>query len=192
MTAHSTTARGTPAARPTLVRIHKDYTSAPTGEIQELRFAPFPTWFPTTRDQSAQARFYTVVQEDMYMAFVHAQTQFREHKVLGLEVLGNMVGAYIRLYFTYLLGLPGLLALPGTYVEEWVKEFFASVWIAPDHSYIHYALCWHFIVSLPKIDYKSILSNGTKNVEIDIPNHHYVRKVTLGPYDSGLSNVVWY
>jgi len=38
-----------------------------------------------------------------------------------------MVGADIRQYFTYLPGLPGLLALPGTYVEEWVREFFASV-----------------------------------------------------------------
>jgi hypothetical protein len=59
--------------------------------------------------------------------------------VLDLEVLGNVVGVDIRQYFTYLLGLPGLLALPGTYVEEWVRELFASVWIALDHSYIHYA-----------------------------------------------------
>ena len=33
-----------------------------------------------------------------------------------------------------------MLALPGTYVDEWVREFYASVWVAPDHSYIHYAL----------------------------------------------------
>jgi len=44
----------------------------------------------------------------------------------------------VQIYFTYLPGLPGLLALQGTYVEEWVREFFASVWIVPDH--IHYAL----------------------------------------------------
>jgi len=41
--------------------------------------------------------------------------------VLDLEVLGNMVGADIRQYFTYLPGLPSLLALPG-------------------HRYIHYTL----------------------------------------------------
>ena len=74
------------------------------------------------------------------MAYLHVQAQFREHRVLDLEVLGNVVGADIRQYFKYLPGLPGLLALPGTYVEEWVREFFASVWIAPDHGYIHYAL----------------------------------------------------
>jgi hypothetical protein len=42
-TARSTPARGTPVARPAPVRIHKDYTHAHTREIQELRFAPFPT-----------------------------------------------------------------------------------------------------------------------------------------------------
>jgi hypothetical protein len=51
-----------------------------------------------------------------------------------------MVGQDIRQYFSYLRGLLALLVLPGTYMEEWVREFYASVWIAPDHSYIHYAL----------------------------------------------------
>jgi len=76
----------------------------------------------------------------MYEAFVHSETQFREHRVLDLEVLGNVVGADIRQYFTYLIGLSDLLALPGTYSEVWVREFYASVWVALDHSYIHYAL----------------------------------------------------
>ena len=65
------------------------------------------------------------------MAFVHSQTKFREWRVLDLEVLGNVVGQDIKQYFSYLPGLPSLLALPGTYVEEWVREFYASVWIAP-------------------------------------------------------------
>jgi len=60
--------------------------------------------------------------------------------VLDLEILGNVVGADIRQYFTYLHGLPELLALLGTYCEEWVREFYASVRVSPDHSYIHYAL----------------------------------------------------
>jgi len=37
-----------------------------------------------------------VVQEDLYEAFVRSTTQFREHWVLDLEVLGNVVGADIR------------------------------------------------------------------------------------------------
>jgi len=51
-----------------------------------------------------------------------------------------VVGADIRQYFTYLHGLPELLTLPSTYYEEWVREFYDSVWVSPDHSYIHYSL----------------------------------------------------
>jgi len=81
-----------------------------------------------------------VVQEDMYEALVRSQAQFREHRVLDLEILGNVVGVDIRQYFTYLTGLLELLALQGNYCEEWVREFYASVWVSPDHSCIHYAL----------------------------------------------------
>jgi len=109
-------------------------------EIQQLRFVPFPTWFPAARDPRAGARFYTVVQEDIFEALVCSQSQFREHRVIDLEILGNVVGADIHQYFTYLHGLLELLALPGTYYEQWVREFYASVWVSPDHSYIHYAL----------------------------------------------------
>ena len=60
--------------------------------------------------------------------------------MIDLEILRNVVGADIRQYFTYLHGLPELLALPGTYCEQWVREFYALVWVSPDHTYIHYAL----------------------------------------------------
>ena len=86
-------------------------------EIQQLRFVPFPTWFPAARDPRAGARFYTVVQEDIHEALVRSQSQFREQRVIDLEILGNVVGADIRQYFTYLHGLLELLALPGTYCE---------------------------------------------------------------------------
>jgi len=109
-------------------------------EIQQLRFVPFPTWFPAARDPRASARFNIVVQEDIYEALVHSQAQFREHRVIDLEILGNVVGVDIRQYFTYLHSLPELLALRGTYCEQWVREFYASVWVSPEHSYIHYAL----------------------------------------------------
>jgi len=76
----------------------------------------------------------------MYEALVRSHAQFREHSVLDLEILRNVVGADITQYFIYLHRLRELLALPGTYSEEWVREFYASVWVSPDHSYIHYTL----------------------------------------------------
>jgi len=106
-------------------------------EIHQLRFVPFPTWFPAARDPRVGTTFYTVVQEDIYEALIRSQSQFREHRVIDLEILGNVVGADIRQYFTYLHDLLELLALPGTYCEQWVREFYASMWVSPDHSYIH-------------------------------------------------------
>jgi len=55
------------------VQIHKDYTQVSAREIQQLRFVPFPSWFPAARDPRASARFYTVVPEDMYEALVRSQ-----------------------------------------------------------------------------------------------------------------------
>jgi len=123
--ARATPARGTPAPRQGPVRIHRDLTQVSAREIQQLRFIPFPSWFPAARDPRAGSRFYTVVQEDIYEALVRSQSQFREHRVIDLEILGNVVGADIRQYFTYLHGLPELLALPCTYGEQWVRESYA-------------------------------------------------------------------
>jgi len=66
----ATPARGTPAPRQGLVRIHRDLTLVSAREIQQLRFVPFPTWFSSARDPRAGASFYTVVQEDIYEALV--------------------------------------------------------------------------------------------------------------------------
>ena len=55
---------------------HLDYTGASTHHVQRFTL----TWFPATRDERAHPRFYTVVQEDMYMAYV------------DLEYLANIVG----------------------------------------------------------------------------------------------------
>ena len=152
-----------------------------------MRFAPFPTWFPAARDQRANARFYTVVQDDMYEAFVHFETQFREHRVLDLEVLGNMVGADIRQYFTYLTGLLDLLALPGTYVEEWVREFYASVWVAPDHSYIHYALAGtdYRVIAQRAREVLGLIASATRIHQLCYGNFEPPRR----PHGGGLPSV---
>jgi len=71
MSSQSTsTARATLASRQRPVMIHRDLTLVSAREIQQLGFVPFPTWFLAARDPRAGARFYTVVQEDIYEALV--------------------------------------------------------------------------------------------------------------------------
>jgi hypothetical protein len=36
-----------------------------------------------------------------------------------------------------------LLGRTGRYVANWVKEFYASLWIDPGHKYIHFAFRGH-------------------------------------------------
>jgi hypothetical protein len=48
-------------------------------------------------------------------------------------------GDWIRPHLTYLPGLADLLGRTGRYVETWVREFYASLWIDPGHQYIHFA-----------------------------------------------------
>jgi hypothetical protein len=48
-------------------------------------------------------------------------------------------GEWIRPHLTYLPGLADLLGRTGCYVETWVRDFYASLWIDPRHQYIHFA-----------------------------------------------------
>jgi hypothetical protein len=41
-------------------------------------------------------------------------------------------------HLSYLLGLLTLLTTSGRYVEEWVRVFYASVWIDPDHQWMRF------------------------------------------------------
>ena len=48
-------------------------------------------------------------------------------------------GEHIRPYLSYLLGLTDLIGRTCLYVPSWVWEFYATLWIDPQHRYIHFA-----------------------------------------------------
>jgi hypothetical protein len=49
-------------------------------------------------------------------------------------------GEQIRPHLTYLPRLADLLGWTGRYVDSWVREFYASLWIDPSHWYFHFPL----------------------------------------------------
>jgi hypothetical protein len=64
------------------------------------------------------------------------------HMPIGYETRGypcpraelpSLTGADSEVHLSYLPGLLTLLTTSGRYVEEWVRVFYASVWIDPDH-----------------------------------------------------------
>ena len=48
-------------------------------------------------------------------------------------------GADIREHFAHFRGLPRLLQMEqNTYIEDWVREFYAIAWIAPERRAVHF------------------------------------------------------
>jgi hypothetical protein len=67
---------------------------------------------------------------------MYAQIALRAHRLLDLPAFMLAAGADSEVHLTYLPGLLTLLTTSGRYVEEWVRVFYASVWIDPDHHWM--------------------------------------------------------
>jgi hypothetical protein len=65
--------------------------------------------------------FHTALQEDFHRTYVETQARFSAQRVISLK------------YIDYLLGLTDLIGRSGSYVTSWILEFYATIWINPDH-----------------------------------------------------------
>jgi hypothetical protein len=62
----------------------------------------------------------------------------RAHQLLDLPAFLLAVGVDSEGHLTYLPGLLSLLTASGRYIEEWVRVFYAIVWIDPDHQWMRF------------------------------------------------------
>ena len=108
-------------------------------QVQQLRFVQFEEWFPPRQDELASEGFYTPLQEDFYNAYLNSGAVFRSQRVCNIESIVVVAREHIRPYLSYLLGLIDLLGRTGLYVPSWVCEFYATLWIDPQHRFIHFA-----------------------------------------------------
>jgi hypothetical protein len=67
-----------------------------------------------------------------------AQIALCAHRLLDLPAFLLAAGADSEVHLSYLPGLLTLLTTSGRYVEEWVRLFYASVWIDPDHQWMRF------------------------------------------------------
>ena len=96
-------------------------------------------WFPSRRGEHASEGFYTPLQEDFYNAYLNSGALFRSQRVCNIESIVAAAREHIRPYLTYLPGLTDLIGWTGLYVPSWVRQFYATLWIDPQHRYIHFA-----------------------------------------------------
>jgi hypothetical protein len=108
-------------------------------QVQQLRFVDFEQWFPSRRDDRALEGFYTPLQEDFYNAYLNSGAIFRSQRVCNIESIVAAAREHIHPYLSYLPRLTDLLGRTSLYAPSWVYEFYATLWIDPQHRFIHFA-----------------------------------------------------
>jgi hypothetical protein len=108
-------------------------------QVQQLRFVDFEQWFPSRRDDRALEGFYTPLQEDFYNAYLNSGAVFRSQRVCNIESIVAAAREHIHPYLSYLPRLTDLLGWTSLYAPSWVYEFYATLWIDPQHRFIHFA-----------------------------------------------------
>ena len=117
---------------------HLDLRAATAKQVQQLRFVDFEQWFPLRRDERASEGFYTPLREGFYNAYLNSGAIFRSHRVCNIESIVAVAGEHIRPYLAYLPGLTDLIGRTGLYVPSWVHQFYATLWIDPQHNFINF------------------------------------------------------
>jgi hypothetical protein len=115
-----------------------DLQRATAARVRRFRYVPVESWLPAQRDPAAGDLFSTRIQESFFRAQMSAQIALRVHRLLDLPAFLLAAGADSEAHLTYLPGLQTLLTTSDRYVEEWVRVFYASVWIDPDHHWMRF------------------------------------------------------
>jgi hypothetical protein len=73
------------------------------------------------------------------MVYVNANISVTAHRVIPLQSIVDLVGEEVHTYLQTVPGLTDLVQWSGSYVLSWVREFFATLWIHPDHTGIFFS-----------------------------------------------------
>jgi hypothetical protein len=115
-----------------------DLQRATAARVHRFRYVPVESWLPAQRDPAAADPFITRIQESFYRAKLLAQIALRAHRLLDLSAFLLAAGADSEVHLSYLPRLLTLLTTSGRYVEEWVRVFYDTVWIDPDHHWMRF------------------------------------------------------
>jgi hypothetical protein len=115
-----------------------DLQRATAARLRRFRYIPVESWLPTQRYPASADPFSTRIQESFYRAQLSAQIALRAHRLLDILAFLLAAGADSKVHLSYLPRLLTLLTTSGRYVEEWVRVFYATVWIDPDHHWMRF------------------------------------------------------
>jgi hypothetical protein len=126
-----------------------DLQRATAARVHRFRYVPMESWLPAQRDPAVVDLFSTRIQESFFRAQMSAQIAPRVHRLLDLPAFLLAAGADSEVHLSYLSGLLTLMTTSDRYVEEWVRVFYATVWIDPDHHWMRFRLSARMSLLLP-------------------------------------------
>jgi hypothetical protein len=115
-----------------------DLQRATAAQVHWFRHVPVESWLLAQRDPAAAPLFSTRTQESFFRAQLTDQIALQAHRLLDLPAFLLATGADSEAHLTYLPSLLSLLTASGRYIEEWVRVFYATVWIDPDHQWMRF------------------------------------------------------
>jgi hypothetical protein len=119
----------------------QNLTKANAAKVKRLRWSvQEEEWFPVTRDSRVDRRFWTLLQASFYETYQRWGHRIFPHRVLDWVSLRTAAGgADVREHFAHFRGLPRLLSIErNRYIEDWVRVFYATAWIAPERRAVHF------------------------------------------------------
>jgi hypothetical protein len=116
----------------------RDLHHLPGPKIRRLMSVPEEQLFPRGRED-CEPRFWTILQESLYASYVHRGSQLSQHRMLQFTALrAAAAGEAILPFFDYQRGLVDLVTRRSRYVPEWVRFFYATVYIDADRVAIRF------------------------------------------------------
>ena len=101
--------------------------------MKRLRYVTPETWFPQQRDIGVDRRFHTLLQESFYHAYCQMDIKISEHRTLHWIALRVAAGGVLVLpFFERYDRLPALLSERSRYIWEWVRVFYATLFVEED------------------------------------------------------------
>jgi hypothetical protein len=99
---------------------------------------PEDQWFPRAREE-CDPRFWTILQESFYASYTHRGSQLSQHCMLQFTALrAAAAGEAILPFFDYQRGLVDIVTRRSRYVPNWVRVFYATVYVDADRVAIRF------------------------------------------------------
>jgi hypothetical protein len=104
--------------------------------IKGLRWGPEKQCWDKTMDKQVEPRLRSVLQQTFYYNYKYLPMKMYQHRVINWDHMMLAVGGDVKAYFDDHPGLADLVSMHHKYVEDWVRVFYATVYIADTREYI--------------------------------------------------------